>query len=503
MMPPGLAWAILFLTAGCLTLLIPFALHRTHLVRLAGRGRPECERWEGPFPTVTVQLPVYNEAGVVERLVDAAAELDYPRDRLEIQLLDDSTDATSERAAGRVAYWRDRGVDIRHVRREVREGFKAGALARGLEEARGDFLLILDADFIPQPGLISDLLPPFRDPGVGMVQARWDYLNESASTLTRCQALLLDAHFFMEQGGRWSADRFMNFNGTAGMWRRRALEDAGGWSADTLTEDLDVSYRSQMAGWRFVFRPAVGVPSELPEDVRSLEVQQKRWSQGGIQTARKLLPRLLRGRWSPGIKREAVVHLLGHLAYPLTLFLGLLLLPSAFARRALGLDGLLVADLVVFAAATLSFLVFFCAAGRCRGRPWRRLVPTAVGALALGIGLTATVSGAVLRGLRRDVRDPFHRTPKRGGGISLYASPGAPRDTTLKLVLAGWMALSTVVAIHHGLFGTLPFLVLFGAGYTWLGLGELLGERAADEPPSTRELQPRGTLPDYDPVATS
>jgi cellulose synthase/poly-beta-1,6-N-acetylglucosamine synthase-like glycosyltransferase len=364
-----LAWGAVGLAGLTLALLIPFALHRLRLMALARRAVPSGDRaWDGPLPRVTVQLPVFNEAGVVERLVDAAARLDYPDHLLEIQLLDDSTDRTGALAARRVAHWHERGVRIRHIHRRDRSGFKAGALAGGMETAEGDFLLILDADFVPQPDLIHRLLPPFRDPEVGMVQARWDHLNEESSVLTRCQALLLDAHFFFEQGGRCAAGRFMNFNGTAGMWRREALEEAGGWSADTLTEDLDVSYRAQMAGWRFVFLPGVGVPSELPESIRALEVQQKRWSQGGVQTGRKLLPGLLRGPWSWPVKSEAVVHLMGHLAYPLTLVLGVLILPSALARRALGLDHLLVLDLLVFAGATLSFLAFYVQAGRRRSR---------------------------------------------------------------------------------------------------------------------------------------
>ena len=331
-MSDWLAIAVLAAASGTLVLLVPFALHRMWLVLAARRPRPEPEEWEGSLPRVTVQLPVYNEEGVIERLIDAAASLCYPQDRLEIQVLDDSTDRTTERAASRVTRWRSRGVDIRHLRRSGRAGYKAGALAHGLEQARGDFLLILDADFVPQPDLIHRLLGPFVDREVGMVQARWDHLNERESQLTRCQARLLDAHFFFEQGGRWAAGRFLNFNGTAGMWRREALEDAGGWSADTLTEDLDASYRAQMAGWRFVFRPLVGVPAELPGTVRDLELQQKRWAQGGIQTARKVLPGLVRGPWPPAIKREAAVHLLGHLAHPLTLGLGILIVPSALAR---------------------------------------------------------------------------------------------------------------------------------------------------------------------------
>lgn len=488
-MPDWIAIGTLVAAGATLALLFPFALHRTYLILAARRQPREVESWTDPLPPITVQLPVYNEENVIERLIDAAARLRYPRELLGIQVLDDSNDETSHRAAERVRHWRERGLRIRHVRRTTREGFKAGALARGLEEADGEFLLILDADFIPPRDLIERLLGPFMDPSVGMVQARWDHLNERDSRLTRCQAQLLDAHFFFEQGGRWAAGRFMNFNGTAGMWRRKALQQAGGWSADTLTEDLDVSYRAQMAGWRFVFRPLVGVPAELPGSVRDLELQQKRWAQGGIQTARKLLPTLLRGPWPLGTKREAVVHLLGHLAHPLTLLLGILIVPSAIARRSLGLEEWLALDLVIFVGATLSFLVFFSAAGRRRGLPWARLIPTAVGTLALGIGLSATVSRAVVRGAFPGARDPFHRTPKRGSGSARYLSPAVPADAVTKVALALWMAVSGWIAIQQGLWGSLPFVLLFGSGYTWLALGEFRAISAAPPAPQQVELR--------------
>ena len=489
-MPEWLAWPVLVVTAATLAFLLPFALHRTSLLVLARGSRPEFSDWVEPLPPVTVQLPVFNEAMVVERLIDAAAGLDYPPELLEIQLLDDSTDETTELAAKRVQHWQRRGIRIAHLRRPERVGFKAGALAAGMEQSRGDFILILDADFVPARDLIHRLLGPFRDPLVGVVQARWDHLNEGSSLFTRCQALLLDGHFFMEQGGRWASGRFMNFNGTAGMWRRSALEDAGGWSADTLTEDVDASYRAQMAGWRFVFRPAIGVPAEIPEEIRALEVQQKRWSQGGIQTGRKILPRLLRGPWSFAIKGEAVAHLMGHLAHPVTLLLGILLLPSALARQALGLEGLFILDLLVFLIATFSFLVFFCAAGRRRKRPWVTLVPTAALTMALGIGLTATVSRAVARGFLSRSADPFLRTPKRGAGGVRYLSPTVRVDLAWKVGLAGWMLICGVVAVREGLFMTLPFLTLFGGGYAWLALGEVRdivkggdGMAAAGRPP--------------------
>jgi cellulose synthase/poly-beta-1,6-N-acetylglucosamine synthase-like glycosyltransferase len=497
------AWVVLAATALTLGLLLPFAFHRLHLLRVAlreragrmpgprgegakdlprprgegpGSGTPHSLEWEGALPRVTIQLPLFNEATVVERLLDAAAALDYPRNRLQIQILDDSTDETVGRAQARAEAWQARGVRMEHLRRGTREGFKAGALQWGMARAEGEFFLILDADFVPEPDLIRRLLPSFRDPGVGMVQARWDHLNEEARLLTRCQALLLDAHFFFEQGGRYATGCFLNFNGTAGMWRRSALEEAGGWSSDTLTEDLDVSYRAQMAGWRFVFLPGVGVAAELPENPRSLEVQQKRWAQGGIQTGRKLLRPLWQGPWPVRVKVEGTIHFLGHLGHPLTLVLGVLLLPSAVARDSLGLRGLLHLDLAIFILATLSFLTFYVAAGRMRRRPWIRLIPTAVATLSLGIGLTAPVSRSVLRGLRRRVSDPFLRTPKQGRDrIPFYAAASFRGDTVLRLGLLVWTALSILLAIHWGYLGSLPFLVLFGAGWGWMSLGARSG----------------------------
>jgi cellulose synthase/poly-beta-1,6-N-acetylglucosamine synthase-like glycosyltransferase len=472
-----LAWGILVTAGTALSGLLVLALHRLHLLRRARSGAPrERDSWEGPLPRVTVQIPVFNEAAVVQRVLDAAAQLDYPPERLQIQLLDDSTDDTTSRAARRIEHWRNRGVRIEHVRRPDRMGYKAGALQQGLKRATGAFILVLDADFVPPPDLVRRLLPPFSDDRVGMVQARWDHLNEKRSLLTRCQALLLDAHFFFEQGGRYAAGRFMNFNGTAGMWRRRTLDEVGGWSWDTLTEDLDVSYRAQMAGWRFVFLPTVGVPAEIPDTVRALEVQQKRWAQGGVQTGRKILPRLLRSPWPWPVKLEGAAHLLSHLAHPLTLCLGLLLLPSAVARSALGLERLLVLDLLVFAGATGSFILYYTAAGRMRRRTWGRVVPDALWTLALGIGLTAPVSRAVLRGLAGGNRDPFLRTPKRGDGGSRYRSPDGWGDRVLQGFMAFWMVGGAGIALAQGYLATLPFLVLFGTGYTWLFVGGLTGE---------------------------
>ena len=474
-MPDTAAVVVLILTALIFAFLIPFAAHRTHLLLLSRRSREEVRTpWpEGTLPRVTVQLPMYNEYAVAGRAIDAACMLDYPADRLDIQVLDDSDDETAWLVEQRVLEWQQQGVNVQHVRREGREGFKAGALREGTLQARGDFLVIFDADFVPEPNVLRALLAPMQDPSVGMVQAAWGHLNRAESWLTEAQSYLLDGHFLYEQGGRYRGERFFNFNGTAGLWRRTCLEDAGGWEADTLTEDLDLSYRAQLAGWRFAYLDDVAVPAEIPATVSALEVQQRRWAQGGIQTGRKILPRLLRAKLPIVVKLEAVVHLLGHLAHPLTWMLALLLFPSAVARRTLELDHLLGLDLLLFSAATLSFGVFYWSAGEKRGRPRKGRAGGVLRTLALGIGLSVPVSRAVLRGLRR-TGDPFERTPKRGvRRRDMYAAAGFTVDAVLKVGMAALMVFYLVAALRGRYWGQVPFIALFLSGFLALGLPSL------------------------------
>jgi cellulose synthase/poly-beta-1,6-N-acetylglucosamine synthase-like glycosyltransferase len=470
------ATLVLALTTGVFAFLIPFASHRSYLLIQARRGREEdrepCS--EEDLPLVTVQLPMYNERAVAERVIDAVCGLDYPTALLEVQVLDDSDDVTSWLVEQRVAHWQARGVRIDHIRRSSRDGFKAGALAHGVAKAKGEFLLVLDADFVPGPDLVRQLLPPMKDASVGMVQARWDHLNSDRNWLTEAQSFLLDGHFLYEQGGRYAGGRFFNFNGTAGLWRRDALESSGGWRADTLTEDLDLSYRAQMAGWRFAYLDDVVVPAEIPETVMALEVQQRRWAQGGIQTGRKILPELLRGDYPVGVKVEATIHLLGHLAHPLTWMLALLLFPSAVARRGLGLDHLLWLDLILFSAATVPFMIFYWTAGGTRGRPRRGRAGAVLRTLALGIGLSVPVSRAVLRGLR-SCEDPFVRTPKQGEEERrAYPALSMPFDTIAKIGMVLVMTAYLVLALAGGYWGQLPFILLFLSGYLGLGLPGLL-----------------------------
>jgi hypothetical protein len=449
-----------------------------------------------------VQLPIYNERHVVGRLIDAVCGIDYPASLLEVQVLDDSDDATCRIVDERVAYWQARGVDVVHITREHRNGFKAGALAEGTSVAKGEFLLILDADFVAPPGLLRDLLPPFRDPTVGMVQARWDHLNRDETWFTEAQSLLLDGHFLFEQGGRHAGDRFFNFNGTAGVWRRTCLEQAGGWHADTLTEDLDLSYRAQMAGWRFAYLDHVSVPAEIPSTVEALEVQQRRWAQGGIQTARKILPELLSGSYPLVVKAEAVIHLCGHLAHPLTWALALLLFPSAIARRSLGLEQYLFMDVLIFAAATVPFMIFYWCAGARRGHAGIGLVRGVARTLALGIGLSVPVSRAVFRGLAGHA-DPFVRTAKAGDAAGEpYPSVTVRLDDVGKSVMAALMATYLALAIVGGYWGQIPFILLFLTGYAGLALPVLRSGWRARRLASLAELRGQGyaLIPELGPI---
>ena len=325
-----------FLTAlhfAALLSLCLYGIHRLWLLRCLympkGSDTPRPATFAEPeeFPLVTVQLPLYNERFVAQRLLDAAARLDWPRERLEIQVLDDSTDDTCSLVDARVAWWQQLGVVITVVRRSHRSGYKAGALANGLATARGEFIAVFDADFIPPPDFLHGTMPWLRDAEVGMIQTRWSFCNAAHSWFTGIQSLLLGPHFSIEHRVRYQQGWFFNFNGTAGVWRRYAIESAGGWQADTVTEDLDLSYRAQLAGWRFVYREECQVPSELPVTLAALRSQQQRWAKGSIQTARKILPRLLAARLPLAVKIEAVAHLMANLYWLLGMIVMLTLYP--------------------------------------------------------------------------------------------------------------------------------------------------------------------------------
>lgn len=454
-----------------------FGLHRLMLLILFATSRrrqatpPEPAEW----PIVTVQLPVFNELYVARRLIEAVCRLDYPLDRLEIQVLDDSDDETRQVVADTVAEQQGRGIDVCHLHRSRREGYKAGALAAGLAVAKGELVAIFDADFVPDADFLRRTVPHFARPEVGMVQARWAHLNRFYSLLTRIQAIFLDGHFVLEHEARAASGRFFNFNGTAGLWRRQAIEDAGGWTQDTLTEDLDLSYRAQLAGWKFLFLSGVTVNAELPVDVRGFKRQQFRWAKGSVQTARKLLPTLMAAPIERKKRFEALIHLTNNGAYPLMILLSLLAFPAMVVRHSRDLHWMTWLDLTMLATATLPILLFYIVS-QIAVQPRRPLQAIHMLALmALGIGLSVNNTRAVLTGLIQN-GGVFERTPKYRiegrGGSWMRKRYQAPRDSSFVFegLLAAFQALGVYYSIRLGLWTSLPFLALFFAGYSWIFL---------------------------------
>jgi cellulose synthase/poly-beta-1,6-N-acetylglucosamine synthase-like glycosyltransferase len=461
-----------------------YGAHRIHLIRLFRRRARNVPPPAAPraWPAVTVQLPIYNERYVVQRLIEAAAAIDYPRDRLEIQVLDDSTDETRGIAARTVAELRARGVDVVHLTRPGREGFKAGALQHGLERAKGDLLAVFDADFVPPPSILRALAPYFEDAAVGVVQSRWQHLNRDYSALSRAQAISLDGHFVIEHAARMGAGHFFNFNGTAGILRKACVTDAGGWQSDTLTEDLDLSYRAQLRGWRFVFAPDVLCPSELPVEMNAFKAQQHRWVKGSIQVARKLLPRVWRARLPLGVKVEATFHLTYNVAYVFLLLLSLLVYPVVLARYRSASLPYTIADTLLFVVATSSVLFFFAYALRETRRDWKRRLPFLPFVMSLGMGLSVTNTRAVLEALVGH-RSAFHRTPKfriEGRGDrwrgKRYRAPLNPW-ALLEIALGLYFAWIMVTLAHDRVYAPLPFFLLYLVGFLYVGVLSLVHAR--------------------------
>ena len=425
-------------------------------------------------PVVTVQLPIFNEALVAERLIDACASLDYPRDKLEIQVLDDSTDETVGIAANRVDHWKGRGVDILHVHRDKRNGFKAGALQNGLRIARGDFIAIFDADFIPPPDYLKRVLAGFRDAAVGVVQARWTHLNEQHSLLTRLQALALDSHFMIEQRVRNLTGCYINFNGTAGIWRRECIEEAGGWNADTLTEDLDLSYRAQMKGWKFIFDETIEVPSELPVEIDGFRAQQFRWTKGAVQTARKLLPSFWKSELSLVKKIEGTVHLTGYFVFPFVLLVALLHAPLVwFEQTGTGPGQWFFAICGIGLFGFAGFVASQIFAQRDLHHDWLQRLTIMPVFVAGSMGMAVNNTRAIVEGLiGRET--PFVRTPKYNStGISggrwwrsSYAGSGSlSTEVILEALLTLYSIGGLVAIIAVGQWAAIPFQLLFAIGF--------------------------------------
>jgi cellulose synthase/poly-beta-1,6-N-acetylglucosamine synthase-like glycosyltransferase len=482
-----------------LIVLAIYGWHRYYLVYLYMRNRgkePKPGPALDPLPVVTIQLPLYNEMYVTDRLIAAVSDIDYPRDRLEIQVLDDSTDETRSIAELAVRRFAAQGIDIKFLHRADRRGYKAGALEAGLKTARGEFIAIFDADFIPSRDFLLRLVPHFRDPQIGMVQARWGHINQDYSLLTKIQSILLDGHFVLEHGGRNRSGRFFNFNGTAGIWRRAAIDDAGGWQHDTLTEDLDLSYRAQLRGWRFVFVSDVIAPAEVPVEMNAFKSQQFRWAKGSIQTCRKLLPTILRSNQPLGVKAEAFFHLTANFNYPFMCVLSVLMFPAMVIRYNMGWYEMLLIDVPLFFAATFSVCNFYMVCQREIHRDdWRARIKYLPFLMSIGIGLSINNTRAVIEALFNK-QSEFTRTPKyriEGDGdewVGKKYRQSVAVQPLIELALGLYFTATVFYALANQIYGTVPFLVLFQIGFLYTGLLSIVQQYAGDSDVVAAGLQP-------------
>lgn len=484
----GLDMAIVAAYFAILLVLAVYGAYRLRIVyqfwRYADRSpEPPARFREAGLPRITVQLPLFNEMYVAERIIDACAALHYPADRLDIQVLDDSTDETRDLVAAVVARHAAAGVRIVHLHRDDRTGFKAGALEAGLAVAEGELVAVFDADFVPRPDCLRRMVDHFTDERVGMVQMRWSHINRDYSLLTRVQSIMLDGHFVVEQSARNRSGAFFNFNGTAGMWRREAIAWSGGWQHDTLTEDTDLSFRAQLCGWRFVYLLDDDVPSELPVDMNAFKAQQRRWAKGLIEVAIKLLPRVWRDpRLTLAQRCELFFRLTGNVSAPLIIVMALLNLPVLIVRYNQGLSHLLLLDAPILVFSTLSVAVFY-AAGQVYLDPrgWRRRMLYLPLVMAVGIGLSFSNAKAVLEALL-GIRSGFVRTPKyriESTGDASWVRKRYRRSRgltpALELAFAAYFLGLIVYAASFGIFGTIPFFLLFFAGYAYTGWLSMFG----------------------------
>lgn len=473
----GLVLFLLFIyNLGQLSLIVSYLRQKRRMAAL--REVSYIDAPDSKLPVVTVQLPVFNELYVAERLIDAVARLDYPRHKLEIQILDDSTDETVALIAGKVAQYQQQGLDIHHIRRPDRKGFKAGALAYGMERARGNFMAIFDADFLPDPDFLLRTMPHFEDDGVGIVQTRWTHLNEDYSMLTQLQAFGLNAHFFIEQGGRNAEGYFMNFNGTAGVWRRQAIRDAGGWSSDTLTEDLDLSYRAQLKGWRFVYREDIGSPAELPVEMNALKSQQYRWMKGAAECARKLMVKVMAAPQVPlRNKIHAFFHLISSSTFILVFLLAVLSVPMLVVRIQHP-EYIFIFYLLGFFQVNLIILFLFYGIPFFREKSGGEVGRIGYyfpmySSLMMGLSLHNTV--AVLEGFMGR-KTPFVRTPKfnvntvgqswQGNKyLSIDLSPALNWLTITEGLLTLYFLTGIAMAFYFGQYHMLVFHIMLTIGF--------------------------------------
>ncbi len=478
-------WAIMVPYFAVLAVLSVYGLHRYETIRGYLKHRKQIRDAEPPMrfaelPKVTIQLPIFNERFVVQRLLEETSRMDYPRHLLQIQVLDDSTDDTHPFTEELVREYRESGLPIEYIHRTNRHGYKAGALENGLKTATGEVVAVFDADFVPPVDFLQRTVHHFTDPKVGMVQTRWTYLNRGHNVLTEVQAILLDGHFVLEHIARFGGGLFFNFNGTAGVLRRSMIQDAGGWQHDTLTEDSDLSYRAQLKGWKFVYAPAVECPSELPVETYGFQVQQSRWAKGLTQVAMKLLPQILRSNLPWRVKAEAFFHLTPNIGYPLMIVVSLLMLPVMIVRFYMGWFQMVMIDLPLIAASFWSISAFYVVAQReLFPKSWKRSILFLPALMAAGVALTIINTKAVIEALV-GYQTAFARTAKYGAQKTPLANLQYRRRSgwlPYAELAAGCGFLAIVVyAIQSYNYLALPFLLLFVGGYFWAGVTTLWDE---------------------------
>jgi cellulose synthase/poly-beta-1,6-N-acetylglucosamine synthase-like glycosyltransferase len=478
-------WTVLIIYFSILTVLAIYGAYRIKQVvdfwRYRGIvPRPKAFFEERALPRITIQLPLFNEMYVIERLLKAVTEIDYPRDRLEIQVLDDSTDETVKLARATVEHYKEQGFDIHYIHRSDRTGFKAGALENGLKSATGELVAIFDADFVPKPDCLRKLAHFFTDPGVGCAQMRWSHINGSYNLLTRLQTIMLDGHFVVEQTVRNRTGGFFNFNGTAGIWRRKAIELSGGWQHDTLTEDTDLSFRAQLMGWRFVYLLDEDAPAEIPVEINAFKAQQRRWAKGVMQVGIKLYRRIWGAPLPLRVKLEMFFRLTGNISYPLMIVVSLLQFPLLLVRYNQGFYHLMAFDVPLLFFSTISVVLFYgTGVWYLDKRPTGRLFHLPL-VMALGIGLAFSNARAVLEALvgwqTEFVRTPKYRVEETNDETWKRKKYKRKRGLLplLELSFAIYFLLAMLYAVRMRLWGTIPFLFLFFFGYGYMGVMSML-----------------------------
>jgi cellulose synthase/poly-beta-1,6-N-acetylglucosamine synthase-like glycosyltransferase len=454
-------------------LVLLYYYHKTNNYKLPDNKMPEV------FPRVTIQLPMYNEMYVIERLIRSVCNINYPKDKLEIQVLDDSTDETVEIAKKLVDEYRQKGFDIHYIHRNDRSGYKAGALKEGLEVATGDFIAIFDADFVPKPDFLLKTMPYFNDKEVGMVQTRWEHLNEEYSFITRAAALALDGHFVIEQQVRNKAGFFINFNGTGGVWRKETILDAGNWQPDTLTEDLDLSYRAQLKGWKFIYLNDFTSPAELPADINALKTQQFRWTKGAVETAKKILPLVLKSTLPLKIKLESIVHLTSNIVFPFIIVVAVLNVPLVIIKNTIGGLDTYYNLMSIFVLASISTFLFYMYAQRAIHLDWRRrllLFPVFLaGSMGFAINNTKAVIEALIGKKTGFTRTPKYKIESQNDQwkYKKYVQKKFNWTVVFEIFLTLYYVVGIAISFYYLEIAAIPFQLLFLIGFGTVGLMSL------------------------------